>query len=298
MDLNKIPLEKNMIESDETLDTNAIRKLQCELSQLASDEPASKNDVKEVIDALQSILDSCLDDKKSPSMLKDNSLHSNGDVTVYFKGIESQVLSQIKLADAVFGAVAWLTNYRILNELKRKDNVLIVLEKEEYLKKSYSEEYENDKPKKKAEKRNKTTLRTKYKELTLELTPYELGGIFENFSGEGNPVLESIRCVGSVESFSKMHNKFIVLAKVNKTTEYTLGIEIKKSIVKPYAVLTGSFNFSVNATNSLENCLLITEQKIVDAYYSEFLQILAVSENREWQCDTPKPDLKFDEEEC
>lgn len=297
MDLNKISLEKNMIESDEALDTNAIRELLCELSRLASDEPASKNDVNEVIDALQGILDSCLDHKKSSNILKDNSLHSNGDVTVYFRGIESQVLSQINSADAVFGAVAWLTNYKILNALKRKENVLIVLEKEKYLKTSYSEEYENDTPEEITEKRNKTTLRAKYKELKLELTPHELGGVFDNFSTEGNPVLESIRCVGSVESFSKMHNKFIILAKVNKTIEHTSGIGIETSIVKPYAVLTGSFNFSVNATNSLENCLLMTEQKIVDAYYSEFLQILAISENREWQCDTPKPDLKFDEEE-
>ena len=50
-----------------------------------------------------------------------------------------------------------------------------------------------------------------------------------------------------------MHNKFLVLLRKNK----------------PYAVLTGSFNFTVHSSSNLENIVRIDNKEIAECYYSE-----------------------------
>ena len=46
----------------------------------------------------------------------------------------------------------------------------------------------------------------------------------------------------------------------------------------PRVVWTGSFNFTLNATNSFENAVVLHDPKIVNAFYQEWGQILALSE--------------------
>lgn len=83
-----------------------------------------------------------------------------------------------------------------------------------------------------------------------------------------------------------MHNKFLIFAKeeVWQDEEWEfLGGEGEPSSVtipKPYGVWTGSFNLTKNATYSLDNAIYLTEKVVVDAYYREFGQIAAMSENR------------------
>ncbi|MNJ81293.1 hypothetical protein D3C77_800280 [compost metagenome] len=52
---------------------------------------------------------------------------------------------------------------------------------------------------------------------------------------------------------------------------------------------TGSFNFTKNATLSLENALFITDPKIVNAYFEEYGQIAAMSEELDWTSEWVAP---------
>ncbi len=57
-----------------------------------------------------------------------------------------------------------------------------------------------------------------------------------------------------------MHHKFLVLLHKNK----------------PFCVLTGSFNFTKNALNNIENLSVIHDHEIAQIYYDEFQRI--------WEC--------------
>lgn len=69
-----------------------------------------------------------------------------------------------------------------------------------------------------------------------------------------------------------MHNKFLVLANMVKDGD----------CISPQAVLTGSFNMTNNATRSLENVVLIRDEKIAEAYFREFTDIYGISEDLNW----------------
>lgn len=64
---------------------------------------------------------------------------------------------------------------------------------------------------------------------------------------------------------------------------YDPGFGIGFDYIKPYAVWTGSFNFSKTATQSFENALYILEPSIVQAYFSEWSQLTALSEPLNWE---------------
>jgi phosphatidylserine/phosphatidylglycerophosphate/cardiolipin synthase-like enzyme len=85
-----------------------------------------------------------------------------------------------------------------------------------------------------------------------------------------------------------MHNKFLIFSKVEESTE-DHGIET----VTPYAVWTGSFNLTKNATMSLENALFITDKKIVNAYFEEYGQIAAMSEELNWSSEWTAPEWRI-----
>lgn len=64
-----------------------------------------------------------------------------------------------------------------------------------------------------------------------------------------------------------MHNKFIIFRKY-----------LSSGSIHNYAVFTGSFNFTKNASNNLENSLYINDHVVADKYYEVFLKIWANSE--------------------
>lgn len=90
--------------------------------------------------------------------------------------------------------------------------------------------------------------------------------------------LDAVRCTGHsprVRSRNSplMHHKFIV--------RLTGG--------KPTAVWTGSFNFTANASSSLENAVEIHDPKIAAAYLSEFSRVAALSEPLEFAAGKSDP---------
>jgi hypothetical protein len=98
--------------------------------------------------------------------------------------------------------------------------------------------------------------------------------------------IDPIRCVGcwspADRSQPRAHHKFFVFCRyVNDDEEDT---------VVPYAVWTGSYNASFNATRSLENAVVIRNPDIAGAYFLEYAQIAAVSESLDWTRSEPSPE--------
>jgi phosphatidylserine/phosphatidylglycerophosphate/cardiolipin synthase-like enzyme len=59
------------------------------------------------------------------------------------------------------------------------------------------------------------------------------------------------------------------------------------------AVWTGSFNLTFNAQQSLENAVLLREPALVEAYFHEFGQIMAISEQLDWESDWVEPEHRI-----
>lgn len=92
--------------------------------------------------------------------------------------------------------------------------------------------------------------------------------------GEVAPVgmiLEAVRCTGHsprvrAKNSPLMHHKFVVRLQAGK----------------PVAVWTGSFNFTANASSSLENAVEIHDSAVAEAYLNEFARVAAISEPMEF----------------
>ena len=63
--------------------------------------------------------------------------------------------------------------------------------------------------------------------------------------------------------------------------------------IHPYAVWTGSFNFTRNATMSFENAVVLYDPNIVRAYYHEYGQIVFLSESLDWTKSWMNADYHF-----
>lgn len=88
----------------------------------------------------------------------------------------------------------------------------------------------------------------------------------------------------------RMHNKFIVLCRCEQVPhEDDLG----PNPYHPYAVVTGSFNMSNNATNSLENIVIINDRIIAAAYAREHATIYGISEPLDWEKPYVKPEYRI-----
>ncbi len=203
------------------------------------------------------------------------------EISVYFRNLEESLIHHISAAQAVFGAVAWMTNEAILGALADVENVSIIVQKEDFLRPDL-----NTKP------GWPHRLRQLYAALSCDLTRYDLKNRIGMMSFASDPSIEPVRCVGNFNREKKpaaprMHNKFLVLANVADPDKQG------ERQINPYAVWTGSFNFSKNATRSFENAMLVTNQKVVDAYFSEYGEIAAMSEKLDWTSDWVAPEWRI-----
>jgi hypothetical protein len=214
-----------------------------------------------------------------------NNSTQSGDTFVYFRDLEENLIKRIAEADAVFGAVAWLSNYAILDALAEVETACIVVQKEDFLR-----------PDKDSKSNFRKTLQRKYDALTIskDVARYSLEGtIGPQLSYCSDPSLEPVRCAGNHNSTKnpshpRMHNKFMVFCDVVNGED-----EDSYDIVKPYAVWTGSFNFSYAASMSLENAVVMTDKEIVMAYFKEFAQIYAISEPLDWTSEWCAPEFRI-----
>ncbi len=153
----------------------------------------------------------------------------------------------------------------------------------------------------------KRRLRQLYDNLPYRLNSSDLPGL----SALDVHTIEPIRCVGDanlnkLSACPRSHHKFVLFCKVEERCQCDecqeqLHFEIEflgedaRDIthIHPYAVWTGSFNFTRNATMSFENALVLNDPNIVLAYYHEYGQILFLSESLDWTKSWMSPSHYF-----
>jgi hypothetical protein len=248
-------------------------------------------------------------DRIDSPFLQDYSTDSeDGKVKAYFRDLETHLIQHISKADLIVGCVAWLTNERILTALSKK-GVAIVVQKEDFLR-----------PDIKSSFGWKAKLHRLYNSLHCPFERYLFPWPLSSMSVACDPSIDGVRCVGNYNStkhsaFPRAHHKFVVFC--NTVTEYHSepviyspeelefrqehGLKItegemytyRHTDIFPYAVWTGSFNFTANGTQSLENALVISDEKIVEAYYKEWSQIEAISEPLNWEHEWSAPEWRI-----
>lgn len=215
---------------------------------------------------------------------EDNSvIDSERDTQVYFRNIERHLLRYIEEAHVVLGCVAWLTSEPILEALATKDYISIIVQKEDFLRPDMDSGNRNS---------WKKWLQEKYMSLQSSLDRFMFDNFLRYVSYCADPSIEAIRCVGNYNrdkqpAFPRMHNKFLIFAKIVEVDEDSWGRVI------PYGVWTGSFNLTKNATYSFENAIYTTDSEIVRAYYKEYGQIASMSEPLDWESDWIEPEWRI-----
>lgn len=175
-----------------------------------------------------------------------------------FRNIESELIEQINKHDFIIGCVAWLTSVPILEALQSKQ-VQFIVQQEDWLRPD-SDEWSMSKQ------------RSLYKNLK---------GI-ENTMADASwcscfdiqPIRLSGKPKNKQRSNARMHHKFVLFGK--ETQDWCASFDL---------VWTGSYNFTANATKSLENGLFIKSEDVAKAYYQEWRQVLLSSfriEDRWW----------------
>lgn len=207
---------------------------------------------------------------------RDNS-SVNYQIEVYFKNLEEHLVKRIDEADAVFGCVAWLTSERVLHALSKKSTSIIVQKEDLWRPDLNAERHFNWKEK----------LRNQYDLIQSKYCRYDLYGY--NLSMSSDPEIQGIRCVGYYNRERKpasprMHHKFLVFTKESPRDD---------NMPSPYAVWTGSFNFTYNGTQSFENAVYIDDDCIASSYFDEYQQILALSEPLDWMSDWCEPEWRI-----
>lgn len=220
------------------------------------------------------------DASEEPWELQDYTISSpESKITVYFRELENHLIEHIYQAELVVGCVAWLTSDRILQALAGRFTAIVV-QKEDFLR-----------PDLDVQDNWKRDLRTNYDKLKCDLERRWFGAPLGLTNILDESPLDPIRCLGNynrdkLPAFPRAHHKFVVFCRCLEVPGWKRHEYLK---VEPYAVWTGSFNFTKNATQSLENALVITDQAIVNAYYKEWLQVEALSEPLDWSVDWAAP---------
>jgi phosphatidylserine/phosphatidylglycerophosphate/cardiolipin synthase-like enzyme len=189
------------------------------------------------------------------------------------------------------GAVAWLTDENMINALATpKNGCAIVVQKEDFLRPDLGSSRGSW----------AQVLRGRYDRLRPPPARYELPGIAAGLNLCGDPSFGAIRCVGNRNSdkspaFPRMHNKFLVFATRvphARSSPEKVYIGDYDASYLPYAVWTGSFNLTHNATQSLENAVILRNEEIASAYANEWAQIFALSEPLDWENEWITPEYR------
>lgn len=231
---------------------------------------------------------------------KDASRNLDSDIDVYFRNLEDHLVRHIRQSGVVLGCVSWLTSPTILDALASTMSCLVV-QKESYLKKLHKPD--NEWTRELREKYERILYNWKYPRYSM----YD--DVLRYMEHESRSLAEQttwgIRCVGhwsstpseKYQNIPRMHNKFLIFCDggkfCHKDEEGNKICEDLKPI-KPKAVWTGSFNFTSNASRSLENAVVIKDYSIAKRYYKEFCQIMAISEPLDWTSDRANPEWYID----
>lgn len=220
----------------------------------------------------------------------DYSMSTNARVDVCFRGLEDKVVSLIQSHTLVVGCVAWLTNPRILKALSEvRDGVSLIVQKEDFLRPDESDESDDW----------ASAIRRMYNALPYPPERHlwrEIGDL----SYATDPSLGPVRCAGEkiygVKNCSQMHNKFLVFCDSSIIIDEKNIVYYEHPVYwnyQPKVVWTGSFNFTQRAIQSLENAVILHDEEIAEAYFSEWAQIMALSEPLDWTSEYVEPEWRI-----
>jgi hypothetical protein len=229
--------------------------------------------------------------KREPNGYKiPNNTLKKDNVSCIFKNLENELVTMIKGSDAVIGCIAWLTNPVILEALSTIPTSIVV-QKEDFLRPDSEEIYSEQ---------WKEKLHEQY--MNVKTFKWEQGDSIEGIDiiyNRWSAVCHwhdkvAIRCAGHFNSekktaFPRMHHKFLVFLKKDSVAIHS---EITYTKYIPTAVWTGSFNFTVNSTNSLENAVIIRDEDITRQYSHEWYDLIGISEALDWKSDWSKSELR------
>jgi len=244
----------------------------------------TRRQIQAGFDNLQRLRISDADDRAGVPLSNYNAKSQDEKISVYFRDLESHLIEYIQEADIVLGCVAWLTSEPILKALAHLKGVSIIVQKEDFLRPDLTH------------RPNWTRrLRTLYKNLPDTLDRYSIHGTLNGMSCAGDPSIDPVRCVGNYNSekkpaFPRSHHKFVLFCELLvPSEEHDFG----DADYIPYAVWTGSFNFTETASRSFENALVLRDPAIVQAFYEEYSQVAALSEPLDWEAEWSEPEWRI-----
>ncbi len=213
---------------------------------------------------------------------------------VFFRDLENNLIEKIKCFEngLIFGSIAWLTSFNVLDALARCKNVQIVVQKEDFLRPDLDAA---------SKKGWQQILRSKYDKLRFNHDRYDLHYPINELSICGDPSVDPIRCVGNHNrdkkpAFPRAHNKFLVFCEfIKESSDETR--RLNEEIYKPISVWTGSYNLTLNAGNSFENAIYLEDKQgdnpIIVNFLKEHHQIFALSEKLDWERDWIEPEFRI-----
>jgi phosphatidylserine/phosphatidylglycerophosphate/cardiolipin synthase-like enzyme len=237
---------------------------------------------------------------------------TSGNCEVVFRNHEAKILQLINshTHGFIFCAVAWFSNFKILDALEvaktRGVVVAVVVQKEDFLRPDTSGDNNSW----------KNILQRKYDALgtlgcnylgepclfndVLRCAQHHMvhaDGCPSGFtcdSSEGQ-LFGAVRCVGNynrekLPSSPRMHNKFFIMG------HFAYGEEDEDRffpIITPTTVWTGSYNFSIAAEKSFENAVILRDNDIAMAYLAEFSLLFMLSEPLDWTHDWISPGFEY-----
>lgn len=227
--------------------------------------------------------------------------YKSDNITVHFGDIEEALIEYISRTKVCLGCVAWLTNENILSALAGREVVSILVQKEDFLRPDYADPKVDWKAKQDSWK---AKLKRMYDALprgicqddfrdvdiylddeqykTVDYNQKKMLDMYKQTNINPGDIsifacweTRAIRSLGEINklkapAFPRMHHKFLLFCN---------------NACEPYAVWTGSFNFTYNATQSLENGLFITDRYIVQAYWYEYVFNFINSESLDWNSE-------------
>lgn len=185
-----------------------------------------------------------------------------GRVITHFGDLKPALLRFIAGSDAIVGCVAWVTASDIIDVLSSRP-VALILNKEAFLK-------PGGRTSAARQRENLTRLNGGLRRRDF---PEPLRRMYQH----KDDLIDPVRCVGHtgsrVANSPLMHHKFAV--------RLTNG--------KPTAVWMGSFNWTANASSSIENAIEIHDEAVAADYLAEFARVAALSEPLDYLSTSSKP---------
>lgn len=175
----------------------------------------------------------------------------------YFGDLKQVLIAHIYEAEYIYGCVAWLTHVDILRALKQRKCSVIVNQE------NWSTPFRSKNLRDYAEL---TPVPFEYlKTIDPRVTPIDPNYVSPAIRSIGKPSDGDTKhtvvsgAPARFDAVNLMHHKFLILESSAPD-----GIR---------GVWTGSFNFTHNATNSLENAIFCTDEHVVHEYKKEFMRM-------------------------